>query len=272
MYAKDLIKKYNLNSAKILNEDSICIDFFIKLITLIELNDKFNIDYDKFNFLIVKLKEDYDELTKINSNLFSRKFWDKINTEYINLVKNDLFYEYNENKLVITNNHENTPNDCDFFIHYLDEFNFLLEKDYISDNKWTNVIDVDVFNELDIIKNYEEIKEVSEEKDYYLLTIAKNTGLFVINKELNKKPVKAYKEPEEKIINKQQENSKMIIYQPPSEIALIKEMLIENLKNIKDGNMPVVNANAFNNTVQTFINMSKAELEFCKFSNMINKL
>lgn len=82
----------------------------------------------------------------------------------------------------------------------------------------------------------------------------------------------AQREPEQVEANEEddnipanQEKMHVVTYTPDPQSSAIKAMLFDNLKAIQQGKMDVNRANSFNSTVQTYINMSKAQLEIEKF-------
>ena len=65
---------------------------------------------------------------------------------------------------------------------------------------------------------------------------------------------------------------KEVVEADNSQIATIKSFLIDNLELIKKGDLTVDKANAINQTVQTFINVAKTELEYMKYSEKAKTL
>jgi hypothetical protein len=282
MNVKGYTKKY-LND---FNKESFLIDLCLEGITRIELAGKFEIPFKTFSGILDELSVLYKEVGK-NINHEDVILWNIFKTEYWEQIKNKLFYKYDEgNKVIWTNNLENrVDDDCDFLIFWVDEWHELFRKEYVHDVKCFDILDCEFFNEIEVIKAYQSIVEESKANadGLFIFTLSKNRALFIINHEppkTQKEGIKVNppkppvsdnlpkpKSQDDKPLHPGLSTAKVVLSDTDPHISTIKDMLIENLKAIKDGKINVDQANAFNATVQTFINMSKTQLEYLKFLN-----
>lgn len=295
MQVTDYIKKYDLESGRF-STDSVVVDMAIDFITKIELEDKLETPYKQFKQACDELSNKYQHLKKyapslngVQWNLFYAKVYSKIR---------GFLYEreaLSSGTPDYKNAYDNSPEDCDFFLFILDEFTDLKESKYTFDyGCFLKIYPQVTDDEKIILEEYENlVGDETSADDRYELTLAKNQCLYLVERDdfdLNKvreilhgKTVSEIKErqqqrsepeteketqvaiPEQKEKEKGDDQQHIVHYTPDPQAAAIKTMLFDNLKNIQAGKMDVNRANSFNSTVQTYINMAKAQLEIEKF-------
>ncbi len=302
MQVSDYIKKYDFESGRF-NTDSLLVDMAIEFITKVELEKKFETPYKSFKLFCDQINNKYlnfkkyaPSLNGVHWNLFYAKTYSRLR---------NLFYQAEalpNGTPDYKNAYENTEDDCDFFLWVLDESQEMKESKYLVDYScFLKIFPQVTDDEKVILEEFENlIGDETSDDDRYEYTLAKNQCLYLINREdfdldkvreilhgekvseiKTRQPVHeqkvessnlpAHKDPEnvyadeEENLPANQEKQHVVTYTPDPQAAAIKAMLFDNLKAIQKGQMDVNRANSFNATVQTYINMSKAQLEIEKF-------
>jgi hypothetical protein len=267
-------KKYYLDNAVVLNTESLLIDWTIEAITRIELVKKFETPITEFERISGEMEATYKAM---NYKVINLTLWNIFKTKFLYYIQG-LLYKNSEC------NYDNEGSDADFFLFFIDEWNAFVKKPYIHENISFDCLDCDTKEETAIIESYKAIIKGAGSESLYELTLAKNRALYMINNTsklfFEEKPAKPKTDEttsnlpvSKKHVPKTNDNpdNPEINWVPDPNVTKIKEMLISNMEKITKGEMKAEDCNAFNSSVQTFINMSKQELEIQKFYQQITK-
>lgn len=289
------IEKYDLQGGRV-NTESLVADLGIEFITRVELADKFETPYKEFKAICDDIRLKYDALKQHGPSLNGVQ-WNLFYATIFSKIRDMLFEsEPLDNGMPnFKNVYKNKPEDGDFFLFFIDEYSEFIAKKYIPDYRCFLPICPQVTNESEfLIEEYTNlVGEETTEDDLYALTFAKNQCLYLIERDdfninqvreklhgkqvreiVARKEEKAKEEPETENLpanTEKQEQQHVVTYTKDAQSEAIKAMLLDNLKAIQKGSLPVDRANAFNSTVQTFINMSKAQLEVAKYMKSLNR-
>lgn len=268
------LKKYNFEDRN-LPTDSFLVDLAIEVITAIELKNKFDTPIEDF----VKIRKEIE--TFYFSFKLERTLFNVFVTKFLNHIES-LLYEGTENK------YENDETGGDFFLFFIDEWNAFKKRAYVHEETSFDVIDCDERTDNAITDAFADMLDQSPE-DKYALTIAKNRCLYMVNNDRKAAPMETAPAETINIDKPKKETPAKPEPQKPKEpknpppppatvefktderVIKIKDLLLDNLEKLKDNKLSPEQAQAINSTVQTFINLSKQELETMKFAKTLNK-